>query len=42
MAATSTGASLEQNAIGLPEVLFQSITFMAPATTPPVIREFCS
>ncbi len=31
MAATSTGASLEQNAIGLPEVLFQSITFMAPA-----------
>jgi amino acid transporter len=31
MAATSTGASLEQNAIGLPEVLFQSTTFMAPA-----------
>src|ERR1700675_3866924 len=31
MAAISGGASLERNAIGLPEVLFQCITFMAPA-----------
>ena len=31
MATTATGGSLEQNAIGLPEVLFQSITHMAPA-----------
>src|SRR6185503_6563316 len=29
--ATSGGASLERDAIGLPEVLFQSITHMAPA-----------
>ena len=31
MATTSDGASLERDAIGLTEVLFQSITFMAPA-----------
>jgi len=31
MATAAGGASLEQNAIGLPEVLFQSITHMAPA-----------
>jgi amino acid transporter len=31
MATTRDGASLERNAIGLPEVLFQSITHMAPA-----------
>lgn len=31
MATSTTGGSLEQNAIGLPEVLFQSITHMAPA-----------
>lgn len=31
MATTRDGASLERDAIGLPEVLFQSITHMAPA-----------
>jgi len=31
MATTRSGASLERDAIGLPEVLFQSITHMAPA-----------
>ncbi|MEA2609672.1 MAG: hypothetical protein QOJ75_1915 [Chloroflexota bacterium] len=31
MAAPSAATSLERNAIGLPEVLFQSITHMAPA-----------
>jgi len=31
MATSASGGSLEQNAIGLPEVLFQSITHMAPA-----------
>ncbi len=31
MASTTTGTSLERNAIGLTEVLFQSITHMAPA-----------
>jgi amino acid transporter len=31
MATTQEGASLERDAIGLPEVLFQSITHMAPA-----------
>lgn len=31
MATTGEGASLERDAIGLPEVLFQSITHMAPA-----------
>src|SRR2546430_12283743 len=30
-AARQDGAQLERNAIGLTEVLFQSITFMAPA-----------
>lgn len=30
MATTREGASLERDAIGLPEVLFQSITHMAP------------
>jgi amino acid transporter len=36
MAAISGGASLERNAIGLPEVLFQCITFMAPAVATPL------
>ncbi|MGH7702921.1 MAG: amino acid permease, partial [Gemmatimonadales bacterium] len=31
MATTSVEASLERDAVGLPEVLFQSITHMAPA-----------